>query len=269
MSYILDALKKSEKERQRKSLPDILTVQNIVSEKPARSGYWAYLITAALLINAGIITWWLSASHTIKGHAHQTPKADSVPASPVKVMTQSYADGTKPSTDSALPLVPQLKRTEENSVSGTRKIAQAQPERASHLPLKTQAIQDVRRKIMFDLPDPVSVIPVAPDPAPEIIKQPVVPTPLPTEQASLHMDIPDKNRIYKLRELPSAILKGLPTFAVSAFLYAENPASRVVRINEQMMHEGQELTPGIRLEEITRDGLVFSYHKFRFFVGAK
>ena len=44
MSYILDALKKSEKERQRGALPDMLTVQDIVAEKPARRLPWAYLL---------------------------------------------------------------------------------------------------------------------------------------------------------------------------------------------------------------------------------
>ena len=47
MSYILDALKKSEKERQRGALPDMLTVQDIVAEKPAKRLSWVYLLAAA------------------------------------------------------------------------------------------------------------------------------------------------------------------------------------------------------------------------------
>ena len=49
MSYILDALKKSEKERRRGTLPDMLTVQDIVAEKPKKRFVWASLLVAALL----------------------------------------------------------------------------------------------------------------------------------------------------------------------------------------------------------------------------
>ncbi len=53
--------------------------------------------------------------------------------------------------------------------------------------------------------------------------------------------MPDENKLYKLQELPSAIRQDLPVFSVSALLYSSNPDSRMVRINEQMMHEGQDL----------------------------
>ena len=40
----------------------------------------------------------------------------------------------------------------------------------------------------------------------------------------------------------------------------------MARINERIMREGQELEPGIRIEEIVSDGEILSYKKFRFFV---
>ena len=78
MSYILDALKKSEKERQRGVLPDMLTVQDIVAEKPAKHLHWVYLLAAALLLNAGALVWWLSFSHTNKSNVVQTSRADNI-----------------------------------------------------------------------------------------------------------------------------------------------------------------------------------------------
>ncbi len=92
---------------------------------------------------------------------------------------------------------------------------------------------------------------------------------LPPGPAADFTEMPDENKIYKLMELPAAIRKGLPSFSVTALLYSGSPASRMVRVNEQMMREGQELAAGVKLEEITRDGLIFSYRKFRFYVGAK
>ena len=40
----------------------------------------------------------------------------------------------------------------------------------------------------------------------------------------------------------------------------------MVRVNEHMMREGQDLTDGVKLEEITRDGIILRYQKYRFYV---
>ena len=72
MSYILDALKKAEKERKQGTLPDMLTVQDIVAEKPKKSRVSVYFLAAALVLNAGIFVWWLGFSHTAKTKVSQT-----------------------------------------------------------------------------------------------------------------------------------------------------------------------------------------------------
>jgi general secretion pathway protein B len=79
----------------------------------------------------------------------------------------------------------------------------------------------------------------------------------------------DENKIYKLNELPSSIRQNLPAFSISALLYSSNPASRMVSVNDQMMYEGQDLAGGVKLEEITRDGVIFRHQKIRFLVGVK
>jgi hypothetical protein len=42
---------------------------------------------------------------------------------------------------------------------------------------------------------------------------------------------------------------------------------RFVRVNDQALREGQVSSPGLRLEEITPEGAVFSYQGFRFRIG--
>ena len=185
-------------------------------------------------------------------------------------MTQPLSERIKPSPDSVQPLRPQPRYAEKDKDSAAiKKIMPVRTERQPDLRVKAEAIQNVRSKIMLDhsgrLGEPKQIA----GPAPEIVTQTVESVAAPSEQASLHMDVPDPNRIYRLKDLPPAILKGLPPFSVSAFLYAEHPVARMVRVNGQMMHEGEDLGAGVRLEEITRDGLVFSYRKFRFYVAAK
>jgi general secretion pathway protein B len=104
-------------------------------------------------------------------------------------------------------------------------------------------------------------------------------TPLTKEEASdvvseakpddNHLPIPLPNKIYHMGELPQSIQQKLPAFAISTFLYSEDPGSRMVRINGQMMREGQYLSAGLKLEEIIQNGMIFSYQNYRFQVGLK
>jgi len=75
--------------------------------------------------------------------------------------------------------------------------------------------------------------------------------------------------IYTLHELPSSIQQGLPAFSITAHIYTGDPASGMVKVNGQLMREGQELSPGLRLEEIVSDGVIFRYQNYRFRVGLK
>jgi general secretion pathway protein B len=56
----------------------------------------------------------------------------------------------------------------------------------------------------------------------------------------------------------------LPVFNVSGHAYSPEPGSRVARINDQILQEGQSLAPGLKVEEITPGGIVLSYQGYRF-----
>jgi general secretion pathway protein B len=74
-------------------------------------------------------------------------------------------------------------------------------------------------------------------------------------------------RVLSLDELPPSVKSGLPEFKVSGHAYSPDPALRVTRINDQILQEGQSLTPGLKVEEITPAGIVLSYQGYRFQVG--
>src|SRR3990170_4430573 len=75
MSYILDALKKSEKERQRGAVPDLMTPESGIAEETKKRPLWPYLIAGALILNAGLFAWWL-AWHSEKPTASVQPGAN-------------------------------------------------------------------------------------------------------------------------------------------------------------------------------------------------
>jgi general secretion pathway protein B len=74
-------------------------------------------------------------------------------------------------------------------------------------------------------------------------------------------------RIVNLPELPPAFRSSLPSFRVSGHAYSPDPALRVARINEQIIQEGQSLAPGVKVDEITPEGVVLSYQGHRFQIG--
>ncbi len=76
-----------------------------------------------------------------------------------------------------------------------------------------------------------------------------------------------QGRLLSLAELPSAVRKSLPEFKVSGHAYSPEPASRVARINDQIVQEGQSLAPGLKVEEITPSGIVLGYQGYRFQIG--
>ena len=82
MSYILEGLKKLEQKRkQEEKPPHLLTFQVDSAEKPARSSMWPYVLVAVLLLNAGVMIWWIGPwqSTERKTPAPQSAARKSVP----------------------------------------------------------------------------------------------------------------------------------------------------------------------------------------------
>ena len=75
--------------------------------------------------------------------------------------------------------------------------------------------------------------------------------------------LPEQNVMAKA-ELPPAILQELPAMSVSLHAYSSKPGNRLVSINNRLLNEGDSLTPGLVLEEITRRDMIFTYKGYRF-----
>lgn len=67
-------------------------------------------------------------------------------------------------------------------------------------------------------------------------------------------------------ELPDSVRNGVPEIKFSVLVYAEQAENRFVLINGARLIEGDELKPGLVVEHIRRDGVVFSYQLYQFFV---
>lgn len=67
-----------------------------------------------------------------------------------------------------------------------------------------------------------------------------------------------------MAELPPQILQEIPPIAVQLHAYSNIPGERLVNINFRSLREGGYVTPDLRLEQITQDGMIFSYKGYRF-----
>src|SRR3990172_10095349 len=114
MSYILDALKKSEKERQKKTLPDTLTVQDIVAERPRKPFVWVYLLIAALVLNAGMFVWWSGFFQTKEVKIVKNSGPDVASPLSANDMTQEIAGRGKSTPESADSISTDLNSVDRN-----------------------------------------------------------------------------------------------------------------------------------------------------------
>lgn len=65
-------------------------------------------------------------------------------------------------------------------------------------------------------------------------------------------------------ELPDELRQSLPTLAVSGFSYADEPQLRMAVINGRILHQRDQVAPGVVVERIASDGVVLNYRGFRF-----
>jgi hypothetical protein len=58
---------------------------------------------------------------------------------------------------------------------------------------------------------------------------------------------------------PMSTPAALPPMSVAVHAYSNKPQDRLVSINERVLREGDYLAPDLRLEQITPDGMIFNY----------
>jgi len=213
MSYILDALKKSDQQRQRGATPTLQAAQVTVAA-PKRPMLIYYGLLAAVLLGAGIIIGWLRPWQPEQPLFGTEPIAAE---SPISISQQAA-----PAPLTAPPEMPGAIKPNNPALvnSGT-------PGAASPIPDKS-------------IPD-------------ETMPKSASPAGVAQEQKAIPFD-----------ELPVPIQREIPAMTVQLHSYSSNPGERLVYINSSRMREGESLMPGLRLEQITPDGMIFSYKGYRF-----
>jgi general secretion pathway protein B len=68
--------------------------------------------------------------------------------------------------------------------------------------------------------------------------------------------------------LPDYVKRELPAISFAGHVYSSTKSQRSVMLNGKKMREGQEVSKGLMLEEITLEGVVLRAQGYRFKLGA-
>jgi general secretion pathway protein B len=236
MSFILDALKKSEIERQRQTVPGL--VDSSLARPQPRMPMWAValfiLLGITLIALLFVLTrGWMAVSHAPQAQARtQTPRVD-VPAAP---------DDSRASAAPA-----------PSAVDGHFSPLDAPTVYAPEIPVTT-----------------ADNAATAPTP---VIRQPAVNSgswgthPIHRRDPVLNDEdykADDEEVLPSINEINLTGEQALPELHLDVHVFATKSAERFVFINMRKYHEGATLQEGPTIERIRRDGVILDYRGLRF-----
>lgn len=236
MSYILDALRKSDQLRRRGAAPTLLLGQTTATA-PKRPAPIAYVLLGLVLLVAGIAIGWM---HPWQRQPLASASTESAVMPPVQ--SRSPASAARPAVTpqaqahKTAPAVPTASAPKEaHAATGAKTAVKRAPPKAVARPSRKSA-----ERLAGHAPKATGgAAPAALAP------------------------------LMAMSELPLAIQQELPPLTISVHAYSANPADRLVDINGRLLHEGDKAAPGLTLERITPNGMILSYKGYTFLRGVR
>ena len=235
MSFILDALKKSETDRQRQNSPALFEVK--VAAPRRKFPAWAIGLGALLVVNVMALAWVLLRQPAAPAAAPANATAATNPAAPAATTTV-----TDPSRMVTLTMPADSASTVTVS-----------PNHADAGVVAPSSAPPLVEEPMLSGSEP-SVPPNydANDYAPAV-------TPAQASAAAAQRAATTPSRDEVLAQGTQ-----LPELRLDLHVFAAKPADRFVFINMRKLREGESLPEGVRVEEITQRGAELSYRGKRF-----
>jgi general secretion pathway protein B len=260
MSYILEALRKSDQQRQRGTAPTLLAVQT-AAVAPRRPAFLLYGVLAAVLVGAGIVIGWLrpwESEQTDPGRA-ESAAAKTVESNPGKPTPAPSEMAQQPEAElqNAMRPAPSDMAPQSKAQAKLQDTRPAASEKAPKPQQKPERFARAKPQISGPAPAADAVKPGRAAPAPE----------RPGDSAAA--DVVDLPKVISMAELPPSVRQELPAMKISVHAYSSNPGARLVGIDYRILHEGDDVVPGLKLEQITPDGMIFDYKGYRFSRGVK
>lgn len=264
MSYILDALRRAEAERQRGAVPGlhaqaVAGLPNAAAAAPGAAARRLGLAAAALLLGLALAAAWLLRPAAAPGMPVVVLPAPAPPLTPAAARPPGPA--APPSVAAVLPTpapVAAAGAWPPALPTASQALPPAQPGRAETPPgtppspplpaaVALQPSSSARRLALA----PASI--ASATLAAEVALAPAQPA---TATAPA--------RLPRLAELPGAQQRELGPLLVGGAMHAEQAALRIVILNGQVFHEGDKLGPDLQVQQIRLKSVVMSHRGQRF-----
>jgi general secretion pathway protein B len=280
MSFILDAIAKSEQERRQQQAPDARSLA-FPAAAPARSRRTApYLLAGLLLLGSAILaTVWIQSPRLLitpvggsGGSAVPTaPEAAGQPQAPVESPdAQPAAPADTPEPVSAKPMLADSAPVETVARAQSpvgEKVLTPAVDSAIEAPAtdppaeSTPGSAAIARSSEIDAGDSrlasLETDPEASGPG----------TPAAVQTSPPQTEAP-RRRVSRLSELPADVRRALPSVVFTGHLYSRNPRASYVFIDDgRQVVAGQQITDDLVLDEITPNGVVVEFQGYLIEVG--
>jgi hypothetical protein len=293
MSFILDALKKLEQKRQQGTVPDLMTIHATERQKHEKRVIWPYLVAGAFILNAGILAAvfhpWEAKDQKPPTQASAEARQKNVPVMSGQQDVKSNASASASSHFTEGPVVPDKKTVakkiikDPGTIIAKTKIETNIPKHEnSPLPVEEQIKAPVQTEgphahnKQYSHEDTSAALRMETTPQEmEVLRKKIKEetshpgsVPLPKDRPVKNVEAASDEQVPDFSQLPEETRKGLPAITISAHIYSNNPRSRIVNINGSTLKEGDQVTRGLNVREITMNGVIFDYQGIRFQVRA-
>jgi general secretion pathway protein B len=225
MSFILDALRKSDAERQQQVTPGLATAQQRVAKNPRN--LWIPLLVVVLMLNAVLFGWFYLAGKAETG-AQPTAATSAVSTRPPDTRSlRKEASETPATTPSRVPAASSDESPRSKTASEPR------------LPVANEPTLDV-----------TPALPIVSSEAPRMDGEEAM--------ENIQPSLP------RFEQLLVAGIISMPQLHIDMHVYASEPKKRFVFINMNKYREGERLSEGPVVEEITSTGAILNQQGNRF-----
>jgi len=245
MSYILEALKKAQAERQLGNAPTIhAPAPSYAAPRAGRGAQRRYLalgVGVVAVAAAVALLWPRFASEQPVRLAAVTPPAAVAATAPATV------PATAPVATPAPPAV---------VLPAPAPVVQPAPAPApAPTPAPVPEVRPVRVK-----PAPAPVVPAAsspPQPSPQQREA------APAAPAVAAQPVGD-DQLRTLQQLPDTLQREIPKVAFGGYIYSPTPGESLLLVDKMLRREGEEVAPGLVLERLTPKAAVMNYRGTRY-----
>jgi general secretion pathway protein B len=267
MSYILEALKKAQAERQLGNAPTIHAPQPAPAAQPgaaaSRRPLFVGLGAGALVVVAGALLMW----HRAPGQGPASPAAGAVV---VQAGAPGAAGAPVVAGQAAVPSAPGA------ASQGSAVTAPA----ASAPPAAGRTLASPSNRLEVSAPPAPPERPAhgpgAPSTAGRAGAAPrggtdALASTAPPRTAGVRAATPaaaaapsPEDSLPYLHQLPDAVQRDVPRVSFGGYMYSANPADRLLLVDKALRHEGEEVAAGLVLEKLLPKAAVMNYRGVRY-----